>query len=567
MRSASASSAERNRSLLFLQEEREREKERKRERRSGKKLVSSSHFCFLPNFFFCFLLFLMSSTSSSSAAAGGAKLKFTRGKAIATGAAFCCGAFAYEAYRRGWFTKTQKALTKIVDSAQDTAETLQTLAKDTRDFLSSDSEVVPQSLRQAIKLASCSETKEAVQTHVQATIQGVLGKQQQKKGQQNEKSYNVDDLPFQSDSDMSEREVSSQGTSTSTGSERETGGMKKSNSMLTMAMEKVFSKKGSGFFSMVAASVARQTITTLMESASEQTNDGEAFEKYKDLLVSEEGKQFISDLLVTLVVESTSVYIDKTIHINTYDQILETAIKPQHKSFVENLCVKLCKVWTETVMVPAPPPPQHQQQAAAHTNLGNLSHRPPEADLCTPREYPELIPEGACSPNNCESPKSVCSGIRGSSSAATSEQTDIEYIANHQAASRSELLVNHQNLLSRQQAQQQQPQPNMVKDILTSAASDANVRSFLVNVASSSSAATARVVLEAFVPSWMMTRRKSVNGNGHVAHANGMDTKKSLETQQQRVYLFAFLFLVAALLVYRLELLDSEVWTALSTLT
>merc|ERR1711904_656541 len=73
VRSASASSAERNRSLLFLQEEREREKERKRERRSGKKLVSSSLFCFLPNFFFVppfphvFHIFVLSSCRRSKA--------------------------------------------------------------------------------------------------------------------------------------------------------------------------------------------------------------------------------------------------------------------------------------------------------------------------------------------------------------------------------------------------------------------------------------------------------------------------------------------------------------------
>ena len=95
-----------------------------------------------------------------ASSSGGSAFKMTRGKAAATACAACASLAVYEAYRRGYFTKTTRSLKKIVDSAQDAAETLGTLAKDTKEFLSSDSEVVPQSIRQALKLASCSETQE-----------------------------------------------------------------------------------------------------------------------------------------------------------------------------------------------------------------------------------------------------------------------------------------------------------------------------------------------------------------------------------------------------------------------
>ena len=452
----------------------------------------------------------MSASSSSTSLKG---LKMTRGKAAATAAAVVGTVGLYEAYRRGWFTKTSDAVKKIVDSAQDAAETLGTLCKDTKEFLSSDSEVVPQSLRQALKLASCEETKEVVQTHVQATIKGVL-----------ESQRSTDNETSVGGRGENESEASTSGSDNENTEDGFNNNKRlrksSSNSMLSQTLEKIFSKKGSGFFSIIAASLAKQTITTLMENASEQTSDGEAFEKYKDILMSEEGKQFVSDLLVTLVVEATSVYTDKTIHINYYDQILESAIKPQHRSFVENLCVKLCKAWTETVMTPQQaPPPSHLEQAK--TNGHSI---PLEETLCTPRDYPELISQD--SNIGCESPNSVCSGLKSSSTASSHQQ--------HLAVAR--------------------PNPSsggntnvkLVKDILSTAASDAEVRSFLVNVASSSSAATARVFLEAFVPSWLLMN--GFSGKTTAGHKNHKNTNG--HTTQQ------FVFYVCGVLI----LLVSAMW-------
>ena len=100
----------------------------------------------------------------------------TKGKAAATACACCASLAVYEAYRRGYFTRTTRSLKKIVDSAQDAAETLGTLAKDTKEFLSSDSEVVPQSIRQALKLASCTETQEVSKNKKPYEMDGVSEK-------------------------------------------------------------------------------------------------------------------------------------------------------------------------------------------------------------------------------------------------------------------------------------------------------------------------------------------------------------------------------------------------------
>ena len=293
-------------------------------------------------------------------------------------------------------------------------------------------------------------------------------------------------------------------------------------SMLGQTLEKVFSEKGSSFFAILAASVARQTVETLMDSASDQTNSGEAFEKYKDILLSEEGKQFVSDLLVTLVVESTSIYIDKTVHVNYYDQILETAVKPQHKTFVEGLCVKLCRVVTETMMAPQPERREVPQIRARD-------------ELCSPREYPALISDEVAAAechSNCSSPNSVVSGLKASLS------TTPDSLSSRPAQSSNAA---------------------MVKEILASAAGDENVRTFLVSLASSSSAAAVGVVLEAFIPSWLMTsagRRRRGSGAGKGGKvANAYETA-SEASQQALVVAFALLFLVVAAWIYR-----SWTWT------
>ena len=46
----------------------------------------------------------------------------TRAKAAATATVCVAGAAAYEAYRRGWFTKAASVLRNVVETTQDTAE-------------------------------------------------------------------------------------------------------------------------------------------------------------------------------------------------------------------------------------------------------------------------------------------------------------------------------------------------------------------------------------------------------------------------------------------------------------
>jgi len=385
-------------------------------------------------------------------------------------------------------------------------------------FLASDSEVVPQSIRQAIKLASCEETQEAVQANVKATLKSVLDQTRQA---QNGTSDSGEASSSSASTGGAESDASAEDCSAEPVVPNNlAGGRSKrrpSSSMLGQTLEKVFSEKGSSFFAILAASVARQTIETLMDSASDQTNSGEAFEKYKDILLSEEGKQFVSDLLVTLVVESTSIYIDKTVHVNYYDQILETAVKPQHKTFVEGLCVKLCRVVTETMMAPQPERREVPQIRARD-------------ELCSPREYPALISDEVAAAechSNCSSPNSVVSGLKASLS------TTPDSLSSRPAQSSNAA---------------------MVKEILASAAGDENVRTFLVSLASSSSAAAVGVVLEAFIPSWLMTsagrrRRGSGAGKGEKV-ANAYETA-SEASQQALVVAFALLFLVVAAWIYR----------------
>lgn len=423
--------------------------------------------------------------------------------AVAAAATIAVGAVAYEAYRGGWLQNTgrkvrdslestQRAVRNVAESAQDAAQTLCTLAKDAKEFLASDAEEVPQSIRQAIKLASCSETAAAVQRHVRAAVSGMSA---------------APDAPREATSD----DASNAGeAATPTTSGRGDAPPQGNNAIFDLALEKLLSDRGADFVSNVASGVARQAIATLLEargggSGGDPAASEAEFARYRKLLLSPEGTDLVTRIFSTLIVEATSIYLDKTSHINTVDLMFESATKPQYKPFVEGLCVKLCRVWTETVMdadaqggggdastrrrleyahANGTTPDAHH---AAVTARGKTQH-----SLDTPREYP-AIQDGRRTnghTNGDVSPMSVCNGPSAQSSSSSGSPPPPLPPYPPRGASES---------------------GGWIGEVLRAAAGDREVGRFLIEVASSSSAATAQVVLDNVVPRWPW---RAVSGKG-----------------------------------------------------
>ena len=137
------------------------------------------------------------------------------------------------------------------------------------------------------------------------------------------------------------------------------GARSSSYDILDLAFDRLFSANGAQFVSDVAGNVAREAVTTILREYGSADGSGSGssqgvenvIDKYcKNILCSTQGKRFVSDVLTMMVTQATGVYLDKTLHINTFDQIFDSAVKPQHRPFVEGVCVKMCKAWTHTML-------------------------------------------------------------------------------------------------------------------------------------------------------------------------------------------------------------------------
>ena len=219
---------------------------------------------------------------------------------------------------------------------------------------------------------------------------------------------------------------------------------------------------------------------------------------------------------------------------------------------------------------PAPAPAEKKKAIGGLNSSGTPSYQGGDLSLCTPRDFPTLIPaEGLCS-SNCESPNSVCSGLKHEGS-ATSEENNASSQA-YQAAMQMQA-----GQVAGTSSGSSSAQANIVKDILSSAASDKNVRNFLVSVASSSSAATVKVLLEAFVPSWLLSDRIKASGNNFATGAAGaagaslngssevtMDTKSDVSRQRMYAFLCATFVVLVAMWMYKSKHNLNEYYSASS---
>ena len=67
-----------------------------------------------------------------------------------------------------------------------------------------------------------------------------------------------------------------------------------------------------------------------------------------DVVASDQGRDFLLTSMTALVSKSVGVYLDKTIHINPYEQMLESAAKPEHGEALRLTCGHITEVAVRT---------------------------------------------------------------------------------------------------------------------------------------------------------------------------------------------------------------------------
>lgn len=222
--------------------------------------------------------------------------------------------------------KLLSAFVCLAEAVSDSAEIAGILAKDLREFMKSDSDEIPNSLRQISKIGQSKEFSDSVVRVTAALTRGVF------------RGYQAE----------------SRGDGVGSGS-----------GFYDMFMDKLSSDAGKGFASVVIGSFARNLVMAFYSNEEEcegQSNsgknmdlDGEAsadgsLPGWVDVMCDDRCRELIGDCIQRFVSTAVAVYLEKTMNINTYDELFAGLTNPKHEKQVKDLLVAVCSGSIESLV-------------------------------------------------------------------------------------------------------------------------------------------------------------------------------------------------------------------------
>lgn len=207
------------------------------------------------------------------------------------------------ARKRKRLVKIFTAIASLAELISDSAETISLVSRDFKTFLNSDSDHIPNSLKQIAKIVNSKELTDSLSNVSQALTVGVY------------RGYN-----------------------------NNVGGS--SPSVVDKVIDKAFSKAGSGFISVVVGSFAKNLVLGFFYS--DQKCDSSS--SWLDLLCDEKCRELLADCVQRFTSTAVSVYLHKTMDINTYDQIFQGLTNPKHQDSVKDLLVSVSNAALRTLV-------------------------------------------------------------------------------------------------------------------------------------------------------------------------------------------------------------------------
>ncbi|CAH8386349.1 unnamed protein product [Eruca vesicaria subsp. sativa] len=208
--------------------------------------------------------------------------------------------------KRKRISKLFSLLFNLIEAASHSAEAVSVITKDLAEFLRSDSDQIPNSFKQISKLAKSDELNSSLITFTQAITAGLL---------------------------------------------RGSGNDESGSGFTDRVMDKLFTKRGTGFASAIAGSFARNLVVALYSSSS-FSGEASVFSdsKLRDAVFSDDGRKLIGDCVQRFVSTAVSVYLDKTSDVNVFDDLFAGLTNPKHGDKVKQTLVTVCNGAVETLV-------------------------------------------------------------------------------------------------------------------------------------------------------------------------------------------------------------------------
>ncbi|KAK1410331.1 hypothetical protein QVD17_36866 [Tagetes erecta] len=198
--------------------------------------------------------------------------------------------------------KVFSALASITEFVGDSAETLGVISKDLKTFIQSDSDQIPCSLKQVFKITKSDEFSDSIIMVSRALTIGVS------------RGFQIEAAKGSSFSDK--------------------------------VLDKLFSPDGYGFVSVMVGSFSRNMVMAIY--ADRGFASGDPDRKWVDVVTDDKFRKLIGDCIQQFVTTMVTVYLDKTMDINTYDEIISSLTDPKHEQEVRSLMGLICNGAVET---------------------------------------------------------------------------------------------------------------------------------------------------------------------------------------------------------------------------